>query len=221
MFTLRDWQTLPKDKRNYIIQASTTDGKDGKQDFPIGMSYHYLCHNNSRKETQIGPHNKLVLFAIAEQTDLYSKNKERKTTREKVVSVLSANGIPNIQIDPSQYFVSLPSYKFVVSPEGKGEDCHRHYEALMAGCIPIVEHNPHIEKLYEGCPILYTYDYSEITPEYLEKKYSEMFDKLYDFSKLFLSSYSTNAQEYIKYCSNFWASFRTGKSVYRKWGNFI
>jgi hypothetical protein len=221
MLTLREWQKSPKDKRNYIIQASTTDGHDTLQTFPIGMSYHYLFHNNYRKETQIGSHDKLVLFAIAEHTDLYSKNNNRKTTREKIISVLSANGIPNIHIEPNEYFVSLPSYKFVVSPEGNGIDTHRTYESLMAGCIPIVEHNPYIEKLYEGCPILYTYDYSEITPEYLDQKYSEMFDKLYDFSKLFLSSYQPETREYIKYCSNFWSAYKTGKSLYRKWGVFM
>jgi hypothetical protein len=219
MITLREWQKSPKHKRNYIIQASTTDAKDGEQPFPIGMSFHYICHNNQYKQTQLGPHDKLVLFAIAVQTDQWSKNKLRKTTREKIISVLSTNGIPNIHIDPSEYFTELPSYKFVVSPEGNGIDSHRTYEALMAGCIPIVEHNPYIEKLYEGCPILYTFDYSEITPEYLEQKYSEMIDKPYNFSKLFLSYYSKDMQEYIKSCSNIWSAFRTGKTLYRKWGN--
>jgi len=221
MFTLCEWQKLPKDKRNYIIQASTTDGHDKLQNFPIGMSYHYLCHNNSKKETQIGPHDKLVLFAIAEQTDTKMKNKERKTTRQKIISVLSANGISNTKIEPNLYFVCLPSYKFVISPEGNGIDTHRTYEALMAGCIPIVEHNTFIEKVYEGCPVLYTYDYSEITPEYLDQKYCEMVNQTYNFSKLFLSSYPSDTQRYIRHCSNFWASYRTGKTLYRKWGNLI
>lgn len=37
------------------------------------------------------------------------------------------------------YFNSLSTYKFVISPEGI--DCHRHYEALLARCVPIIEHN--------------------------------------------------------------------------------
>jgi len=221
MLTLRDWQRTRKDKRNCIYQASTTDGTDELQNFPIGMSYHYLCHNNRNKETHIGSHDKLVLCAITHDSDMKSKNTQRKTTREKVITLLKTQGIENIQIDPSQYFVTLPSYKFVISPEGNGMDCHRHYEALMAGCIPIVEHNPHIEKIYEGCPILYTYDYSEITPSYLEQKYSDMIDKTYNFSKLFLSYYPSDTQEYIKYCSNFWSAYKTNKSLYRKWGAFM
>ena len=96
--------------------------------------------------------------------------------------------------------------KFVISPEGNGIDCHRHYEALIAGCIPIMESNPLIIKKYHGCPILYTSDYSEITEEYLLKKYDEMIDKVYDFSCLFLSHYPTDVQNYIRNCGNFWCN---------------
>jgi hypothetical protein len=92
----------------------------------------------------------------------------------------------------------------VVSPEGNGIDCHRHYEALLAGCIPIVERNPLIEEKYKGCPILYTDDYSEITPAYLNARYEEMKTVVYDFSRLFLDYYSSEQQNEIKNCGNFW-----------------
>jgi hypothetical protein len=84
----------------------------------------------------------------------------------------------------------------------------------MAGCIPIVEHNPLTEEKYKGCPILYTKDYSEITHEYLEAKYKEMLDKNYDFSRLFLSYYSKEEQLAIKDQGNFWMKVTTGKQWY-------
>ena len=40
----------------------------------------------------------------------------------------------------------LSKYKFIISPEGNGIDCHRHYEAILCGCIPIIEYNKDIEK---------------------------------------------------------------------------
>ena len=52
--------------------------------------------------------------------------------------------------------------------------------------------------------IFYNKDYSEITEEYLMKKYNEMLDTQYDFSKLFLSFYNNDTQQYIKKCGNFW-----------------
>jgi hypothetical protein len=112
------------------------------------------------------------------------------------------------------YFDTLPSYKFVISPEGNGIDCHRHYEALLAGCIPVIERNPVIEEKYKGCPILYTNDYSEITPAYLELKYEEMKTQTYDFSRLFLEFYPSETQAEIKRCGNYWMKQLTGQTVY-------
>jgi hypothetical protein len=102
----------------------------------------------------------------------------------------------------------------VISPEGNGIDCHRHYEALLAGCIPIVEHNPLTEEKYRGCPVLYTHDYSEITPEYLDTKYEEMKNNVYDFSVLYLSYYPAELQSEIKRCGNYWMIRHTGQPVY-------
>ena len=85
----------------------------------------------------------------------------------------------------------------------------------MAGCIPIIEHNPLIEEKYKGCPILYTTDYTEITEEYLNKKYEEMIDKEYDFSRLFLSYYTEEQQKDIKECGNYWLN----QNMIQNWYN--
>jgi hypothetical protein len=101
-----------------------------------------------------------------------------------------------------------------VSPEGNGIDCHRHYEALMAGCIPIIERNPLVEAKYAGCPVLWTDDYSEITPPYLELMYAEMIDKVYDFSHLHMGFYDFATRCHLKECGNFWMLRTVGKVWY-------
>jgi hypothetical protein len=129
--------------------------------------------------------------------------------------------VKNTIYDPVQYFSKLRHYKFVISPEGNGVDCHRHYEALMAGCIPIVEHNEDIKKKYGNVPILYTHDYSEINEEYLKKKYEEMIDQEYDFSRLFLDYYEQEARDAIVYCSRFWTIRFYGEVFYdEKYGPY-
>lgn len=132
------------------------------------------------------------------------RRKKATVNRQKILATLSRRMILNQILHPSQYFKVLPNYKFVISPEGNGIDCHRHYEALLAGCIPIVEDNPLTRDKYAGCPILFTKDYSEIRPTYLEKKWAEMLDQTWDFSPLLLSSYSPEQQEQIKACSAYW-----------------
>ena len=72
------------------------------------------------------------------------------------------------------YFKNLNDYKFVISPEGNGLDCHRHYEALLLVVFLLL--NIMIKyKKYSNLPILYTKDYSEINEKYLLQKYEMNF----------------------------------------------
>jgi hypothetical protein len=202
-FILRDWQNCFKPLDKMIVQASSMDGNDSWQPFPIGMQYPYARMANQLGEhLQIGQHEFLVMCAFSDSTD--ERRRKDIHTRRNYVVTLQKNNIFNQNMSPEKYFQILPHVKFVISPEGNGIDCHRHYEALMAGCIPIIEHNQLIEEKYKGCPILYTTDYSEITEEYLNKKYEEMIDKEYDFSRLFLNYYTEEEQNNIKLCGNYW-----------------
>jgi hypothetical protein len=63
---------------------------------------------------------------------------------------------------------------FVASPYGGGYDCHRTWEALALGCIPIL-HSSSLDPLFEGLPVLIVKKWSDITHKLLEetkKKYS-------------------------------------------------
>jgi hypothetical protein len=211
-YTLNEWQKIYKDPRNLIVQASAIDGSDSWQPFPIGMQYSYINNFNKKEQIQIGSHSEVVLSSFTRDTDKYRRPLD--INRYLIESNLKANGIINSWSNPDLYFDNLPNYKFVISPEGNGIDCHRHYESLLAGCIPIIEYNSLIEEKYKGCPILYTKDYSEITTEYLEEKYTEMLNKEYDFSRLFLNYYSLQNQYYIKTQGNYWTTRFTGKRFY-------
>lgn len=204
MFSLREWQKTLKSDKNIIVNASHPNEQDEMLPWPIGMSYMYKKAKEvlSCKELQIGKHEKLLMCGFCPGND-HRRRKDMEVNRFNVMETLS-NITKNEMYDPVQYFSKLPHYKFVISPEGNGIDCHRHYEALMAGCIPIVEHNDEIKEKYGNVPILYTTDYSEITPSYLEKKYEEMLDREYDFSRLFLDYYDEDSKKLIIYCARFW-----------------
>ena len=202
---LDTWQKQKVNPSSLIVQASSTNEDDAWMPFPIGMGYHY-------KQFQHGSHSQTVLCAMNQYTDM--RRRPSGKNRRTILSTLYSNGIHNTPLSPDVYFESLPSYKFVISPEGNGIDCHRHYEALLAGCIPIIERNPLIEEKYKGCPILYTDTYSEITPDYLLMKYEEMKTKTYDFSRLFLEFYPMDTQTEIKRCGNYWMKRLTGRNVY-------
>ena len=210
MVSLRAWQTMPKNKQDFIVCASAADGSDSWTTWPIGMGPAYVTIHESN--TQTGHHTMLVLSAVTSYTD--RGRRPTAPNRDSFLNTLDANGIPNTSLASSDYFRELPNYKFVVSPEGNGVDCHRHYEALMAGCIPIIEDNPLVRDKYEGCPVLWTRDYSEIVPGYLEMMYAKMVDQPYDFSRLFMSAYPQSAQREILDSSDAWLLTLTGKRWY-------
>jgi len=210
--TLATWQRTIKPLSDMIVQGSPKDGSDSWQEFPIGMGYNYLFCDIRSRELQLGNHENMVFSCINPNTDKVRRPKG--INRIMIYNNLMQNGIFTDYYCPTEYFSALPQYKFVISPEGNGIDCHRHYEALMAGCIPIIERNPLIEEKYRGCPILYTIDYSEITEEFLNQQYIKMLNMEYDFSRLFLSFYSNEQITEIKDCGNYWTQTLSGRSFY-------
>jgi len=218
---LKKWQSIIKPRSCIIYNASEFEYQNDKWvPFTIGVSYQYIFEDNIQRfqEIQIGNHERLVFSAFSENTDS-NRRGNSPVNRRSIAENLRKNGINNIgRIHSSTYFSELPKYKFVISPEGNGIDCHRHYEALLAGCIPIVEDHEGIREKYKGCPVLYTKDYSEINEEYLNKKYEEMVGNndapIYDFSKLILNNYSKEIQEQIKANGNYWGRRTTGRNWY-------
>ena len=75
---------------------------------------------------------------------------------------------------------------FVLSPTGVGLDCHRTWEALCLGCIPIVK-MANFTKLFEDLPVLMVEDWSEVTEELLQKTLVDFSTRQFNYSKLTLS----------------------------------
>jgi hypothetical protein len=57
---------------------------------------------------------------------------------------------------------NMTQFAFVLSPFGNGLDCHRTWEALLCGCIPIVRTNV-FNELFEGLPVLIVEKWEDVT----------------------------------------------------------
>lgn len=76
--------------------------------------------------------------------------------------------VPKGRISFEEYLTDVGNSKFVVSPKGNGLDCHRTWEAIAFGAIPIVP-TSHLDSLYEKLPVIIVKNsWSEITPDLLE-----------------------------------------------------
>jgi hypothetical protein len=83
-------------------------------------------------------------------------------------------------------------YAFVICPHGGGLDCHRNWEALCLGCIPIVKTSS-LDNLYKDLPVLIVKDWEIITNELLNETIS-----------IFKTKFETNEFKIEKLTLSYW-----------------
>jgi hypothetical protein len=74
-------------------------------------------------------------------------------------------------------------YAFVISPHGNGLDCHRTWEALCLGCIPIVKKSQ-IDAIYDGLPVYIVNEWTDITEKTLNDKITEFKTREFQYERL-------------------------------------
>ena len=116
---------------------------------PIGLAYHHLHNEDIEHEAK-----KIVSPMKQDRYEAITKIPKNLIFSEKdeVSRTISWNTQAN--------------YAFVVSPFGNGYDCHRTWEALILGCIPIVKTSG-IDNLYDDLPVLIVQDWADITEKLL------------------------------------------------------
>ncbi|MEM1282614.1 MAG: hypothetical protein AAGG81_03590, partial [Chlamydiota bacterium] len=63
-------------------------------------------------------------------------------------------------------------------------DCHRTWETLLMGAIPIVRSST-LDRMYEDLPVLIIDNWEEITPQLLNKTYEEFGKNQFNLKKKF------------------------------------
>jgi hypothetical protein len=84
-------------------------------------------------------------------------------------------------------------YAFVTSPSGAGMDCHRTWEALALGCVPIVKRSS-MSDVFDGLPVLVVDDWSQVNPAYLQEQAKRLQEQVFDYSKLLLQYWLSQFQ---------------------------
>ena len=92
---------------------------------------------------------------------------------------------PNFTKTRLESFQHQVDYAFVISPHGNGLDCHRTWEALALGCIPIVKTSV-LDPLFLELPVLVVKNWSDITLDVLTKTVEEFKGRTFNYDKLLL-----------------------------------
>jgi hypothetical protein len=132
---------------------------------PLGMENRYLQKNGvikhfpktresllkSIEERSIG-----IFASFNIQTNLM----ERQQAADSVMRF--GHEFNQSRIHPREFRMMLANSLFVVSPPGNGIDCHRTWEAIYFGAIPVVKREKLAESIYNELPIHVVDDWSEI-----------------------------------------------------------
>ena len=133
---------------------------------PIGIENHegpnkggsidinYLLNNQNNFKTS----NKIINL-------LYCNfNPQTNSNRFNVANILANKKLASFDTRKSfsDYCETMKQFLFVASPRGNGIDCHRTWEALYMGCIPIVERH-FMYNNYKHLPIIQIDDWSSLS----------------------------------------------------------
>jgi hypothetical protein len=96
------------------------------------------------------------------------------------ITIHSCDGFDN----QNKYYINIKEHQFTLSPPGNGLDCHRTWEILYLGRIPILKNIHTLKKLYSDLPVVFINKYEDITEEFLLTKRDELQNKSFNYNKL-------------------------------------
>lgn len=124
---------------------------------PVGIAESFCNHGNLDilESERLKPQHidNLMLCCFSEKT-----NRSRVGLKDKFRNLSWCTCLGKMRF--STYVQLVHSHLFVLSPRGSGIDCHRTWESLYLGAIPIVEDNPLYDH-FDDLPIVRvkSYDY--------------------------------------------------------------
>ena len=162
------------------------DNDFGVVPIPLGIENRYFLRNGtirhfpkSRKllSTCLSQRSKSLFASFNVGTNLL----ERQEAADSVTKF--GHVFDQSRIQPREFRKGLAESLFVISPPGNGIDCHRTWEAVYFGAIPVIKKGMLAESLYDDLPILAIDEWDEIcslTRVQLEALYESMIVKSAD-----------------------------------------
>ena len=99
----------------------------------------------------------------------------------------SSRFVPN-PLTRGELWRAMTQCQFVASPPGQGPDCHRTWEALALGAVPIIKRVPALSPMFAELPVWEVDDYKEVTEGALAEMSLRIGGRLesgdYDFSRM-------------------------------------
>ncbi|KMW58514.1 hypothetical protein AIOL_003490 [Candidatus Rhodobacter oscarellae] len=80
------------------------------------------------------------------------------------------------------------AFAFTISPRGRGMDCHRTWEGILLGAIPVIPDLP-INRLFADLPVVIVQDWRRVTPGFLAEQRARILSQSFDFAPVLLETW--------------------------------
>ncbi len=192
------WQSMIDDERIIAWFGQNVEGYSHQKlhPIPIGIANTYIPHGNPRifqkAERLIGnyPKTYMLYMNFAQSTYPIERTLVYNLFRQKAFCYTDRSSLTL-----EQYLMQLIRSRFVLSPRGNGLDCHRTWEALLMGAIPIVKTSS-LDPLFEDLPVLIINDWHDITEAFLTQAYQTLAQKNYNKHRLYISYWLNRIDQY-------------------------
>ncbi len=169
---------------------------------PLGLDYHAV-YNDPNKWKNIADgvspieQEKYLIDVVNSAKPFYQRinkiyvnfdvNADRFGQRKKCLEEIPSNLLKMYQkkLKRTQTWINTTKYAFVLSPYGQGMDCHRTWEALILGSIPIVKSKEFV-KMFEDLPVLIVNDWKQINQKLLDETIEKFKTREFNYDKLTL-----------------------------------
>lgn len=189
------------EKSPKTLEDALNTVRDKLRQIPIGMDYHTIYANTTHPWINpLSPAEPSLTTPVAQESILVEQIRATMTPfyqrKIRIYSnvmlcldrfndrVSAIREIPSDLVFQQACFLprtmiwkSMKEYAFVLSPFGNGMDCHRTWEALLCGCIPVVRTSV-FDELFEGLPVLIVKNWSDVSLNLLVATMAEFKDKL-------------------------------------------
>jgi hypothetical protein len=192
----------------WFIQNTTIQDCPKICQLPIGLDYHTIASDPTHPWTDdtafcLNSHlpksQEAVLTAIRDTalpfwerpvniyinfTTRNDRFNQRNVALQQIPNHLLA--INQVFTPRTQNWKNIAHFAFALSPFGNGMDCHRTWEILCLGAIPIVC-APQFKQLFADLPVLNVDSWTEISEELLYNTVDEFSKKTFKYEKLTLA----------------------------------
>ena len=198
----------------WFLQNTQIQNSNKMIQMPIGLDYHTISGNPEhpwklQDESHLPEAQEIVLVNTKEKSKPFheripliyvnfTKGNDRFGDRKE-----SLKNIPSYLLVINDTFTqrtnnwnNITNHTFVLSPFGNGMDCHRTWESLCLGSIPIVK-AVNLRKLFEDLPVLIVNNWSDITRELLDNTIEDFKTRIFNYDKLRLSYWVSKIRDIL------------------------